>query len=180
MSKKKGGKKKGGKKGKNAKNSSGGSDDKLSLEDENKLYKSQIESLKNELIICKSKYSEAYIGMKEFKKHYELLSNEYENEKNKTFLITANMTRQYKLMRDDLINKLNVIKQELNDKNDIINNLNDTIKELKLYHENELKIKNNELNSKTKKMDGMAQEFGEMLKQTLNKMGEKIVIHNEL
>ena len=112
--KKKGGKaKKGAKKGGNKKESV---DAPLSLQDENTLLKTQIESLKNELIFEKSRCSEAMSAMREFRSHYESLSSEFEEEKSKTFLITANMTRQYKLMRDDLLHKKHEMKKLLDEK----------------------------------------------------------------
>ena len=37
---------------------------------------------------------------------------QFEEEKHKTFIITSNMTRQYKLMRDELMKKNDEIKYE--------------------------------------------------------------------
>lgn len=138
--------------------------------------KCQIESLKNQLIFEKSRASEALTGMKEFRHHYELLNKEFEQEKQKTFIITANMTRQYKLMRDELMQKNNELQKVIDDKANIIQSLNKDKETLKTLHENEMSLKDSEISQRKKKMDDMTHEFGQMLKQTLDKMSEKIVV----
>ena len=167
--------KKGGKKAAGKDGAEGG----LSMSDENMLLKTQIESLKNELVFEKSRYSEAFTAMKEFRTHYELLSKEFEEEKSKTFIITANMTRQYKLMRDELLKKTNDLSKSLDAKCLEIEELNAQQQELNQMHRLELQNKDQHLKETQKKMDEMAHQFGQMLKQTLDKMSEKIVVNNK-
>lgn len=167
--------KKGGKKAAGKDGAEGG----LSMADENMLLKTQIESLKNELVFEKSRYSEAFTAMKEFRTHYELLSKEFEEEKSKTFIITANMTRQYKLMRDELLKKTNDLSKSLDEKCLEIEELNAQQQQLNQMHQIELQNKDQHLQETQKKMDEMAHQFGQMLKQTLDKMSEKIVVNNK-
>ena len=175
MAKKKKGGKKGGKKTKSADSAEGG----LSISDENALLKTQIESLKNELIFEKSRYSEAFTAMKEFRTHYELLSKEFEEEKSKTFIITANMTRQYKLMRDELMKKTNDLSRNLDQKCLEIEELHSQQQELNKRHQFELENKDKKIKMMQSKLEEMSRQFGSMLRQTLDKMAEKIVVNNK-
>lgn len=178
MAKKKKGGKKGGKKaGKKA--SGDGAEGGLSIADENALLKTQIESLKNELIFEKSRYSEAFTAMKEFRSHYELLSKEFEQEKAKTFIITANMTRQYKLMRDELLKKTNDLTKKLDAKCLEIEELHCQQQELNKLHDMELENKDKKIEIIQSKLEDMSRQFGLMLRQTLDKMAEKIVVNNK-
>merc|ERR1712013_562590 len=172
--KKKGGKKKGKKAGKK----SDGAEGALSMEDENSLLKTQIESLKNELTFEKSRYAEAFTAMKEFRTHYELLSAEFEEEKSKTFSICSNATRQYKLMRDELLKRTSELRRTLDAKELEIEELHGQQQSLNEMHHIELQTKDKALKQTQKKMDEMSHQFGQMLKQTLDKMSEKITVNN--
>merc|ERR1712129_247083 len=177
--KKKATKKKGGKKAKKGAKKSDGAEGGLSMSDENMLLKTQIESLKSELVFEKSRYCEAFTAMKEFRTHYEILSKDFEEEKSKTFIITANMTRQYKLMRDELLKKTNALGRDVDAKTLEIEELHCEHEELVAMHQHELENKDKQLKESQIKMDEMAHQFGQMLKQTLDKMSEKIVVNNK-
>eukprot|EP01083_Nonionella_stella_P039692 107958_1 len=171
--------KKGGKKAAKKGNGKDGEEGGLSISDQNVLLKTQVESLKNELIFEKSRYCEAFTAMKEFRTHYELLSKQFEEEKSKTFIITANMTRQYKLMRDELLKKTNHLTKEVDDRSLQIEELQAQQNQFNEMHQTELQNKDKELKETHKKMDEMAHQFGQMLKQTLDKMAEKIIVNNK-
>ncbi|ETO33130.1 hypothetical protein RFI_03976 [Reticulomyxa filosa] len=180
----------------------------LSLQDENTLLKTQIESLKHQLSLlpstCLEKKKEFGFVVSVYEKikaseidtyiHFlksslllKLCKNDvlqdYEAEKQKTFVITANMTRQYKLMRDELTNKIDTLTEIIEEKNKEISLLQTEKNNLEKKAQSQIKEKNEEIEEWKKKMEDMAHEFGQMLKVFIiaffDKMSERIVLAQE-
>jgi hypothetical protein len=100
--------------------------------------------------------------------------NKYEKEKESTVGLTRDMTRQYKGMQDNLLNKIN-------DREQVIQKLTDTLSKTKAQHENEMKEKNailqekDELISKQKdKMEEMCENFASMLRDVTQQLLDRI------
>jgi len=103
----------------------------------------------------------------------EILSK-YEKEKESTVGLTRDMTRQYKGMQDNLLNKIN-------DREQVILKLTDTLSKTKAQHENEMEEKNailqekDELISKQKdKMEEMCENFASMLRDVTHQLLDRI------
>jgi predicted RNase H-like nuclease (RuvC/YqgF family) len=86
------------------------------------------------------------------------------------------MTRQYKGMQEELLNRINKLE-------DTVQHLTDQLSESDNRQEKILKEKNAIIQMKDQeifdlkaRMDDMAEEFGEMLRETLEKMRERIEI----
>jgi predicted RNase H-like nuclease (RuvC/YqgF family) len=113
---------------------------------------------------------------REFQARVEQLAKDFEEERNTTFEITQDMTRQYKGMQEELLSRINRLEETLQQ-------LNDQLAEADLRQERMLKDKNSIIQMKEdeiaelkSKMDDMAEEFGEMLRETLEKMRERIEV----
>ena len=86
------------------------------------------------------------------------------------------MTRQYKGMQEELLSRINTLEET-------VQSLNDQLADSDIRQERLLKDKNaiiqmkdDEIAELKNKMDDMAEEFGEMLRETLEKMRERIEV----
>jgi len=169
------------KKGKKKAAKKGGAD--INLEDEasfhNKILKDEVQALQMDYMVQHTALAEATANMKEYQNKYEILSDDFEKEKNTKFAISMNMTRQYKMMREKLLNKINQLMGQ-------IGNYQEKLQQQKQECDLEIQKKNQVIEEKNKeiarwklKNDENEQEFAQMLKQTLEKMSETIVVQNE-
>lgn len=170
MGPKKGGEKK--------KGGGGGGEDGMELDADAKLkfFMLQCQSLQVQLSERTEESSKAMAGKRELQARVEQLAKDFEEERNTTFEITQDMTRQYKGMQEELLSRINRLEETLQQ-------LNDQLAEADLRQERMLKDKNSIIQMKEdeiaelkSKMDDMAEEFGEMLRETLEKMRERIEV----
>lgn len=91
------------------------------------------------------------------------MNQKYDDEKRRNQVVTKDMTRQYKGMQDDLLNKIN-------EREKMIQNLTDTMRELKMNggrmmdeKDSVIKAKQNEIDQMNRRMDEMCREFASML-----------------
>lgn len=100
--------------------------------------------------------------------------NKYEEEKQLTIALTRDMTRQYKGMQDNLLNKIN-------DREGIIQELTDTFSKTNTQNEVELEEKDSILRQKEsyiseqkEKMEEMCDEFASMLRKAMQQLVDQI------
>ena len=89
------------------------------------------------------------------------------------------MTRQYKGMQEELIAQINKHEQTISEQKDQLERAQLQLEEVRRQMAVELALKDSEIQEQKQKMEDMAVEFGEMLKETLDKMSEKIEITNQ-
>ncbi|KAM3146360.1 hypothetical protein pb186bvf_001329 [Paramecium bursaria] len=102
------------------------------------------------------------------------LENDLKKEKDKLFCIVSDMTRQYKQMQDELLKEVSELRQLAMDKDEIIKNKEQYINDMIKDYEYRLKKKDDEINDLKRKIEEMSAEFARMLKDTLDKMQERI------
>ena len=106
------------------------------------------------------------------------LKRDFEREEKATFSITADMTRQYKDMQEDLIKRINEAENTITELRDQLELQGLAYEDLKKEKDRALAVKEAEIVDMKQKMDDMSAEFGDMLKATLEKMSERINITN--
>lgn len=171
-----------GSKSKKKKKSSDGNDvveDSLSLDEENLYLLKQMESLKHRLMVQTNRSSAEEAVVRELRARLVDLNKDYDSEKQRTFEIAADMTRQYKAMREFYIKKETELQNAIIDFKDQLELAKLASEELERKKKQELALKDAEITEQRNKMDEMAQEFGQMLKNTLEKMSDNIVISTE-
>ncbi len=106
------------------------------------------------------------------------MQQEAEDMRRETQDITRDMTRQYKSMQEDLTLKITALEHALL-------NLKDELEATKSQHSRVLREKDLALDKKDgeiaamkSRMEDMAMEFGDMLKETLEKMKERIELNS--
>jgi hypothetical protein len=126
------------------------------------------------------------------------LQRDFEKERMETFGITQDMTRQYKSMQEELLNRVNALENTNTELRDQLGNVfwmflinldpqilhsfvelaRVNFEDMKREKDRNIAAKNIEINELKAKMEEMAQEFSDMLKETLDKMRERIEITN--
>lgn len=148
----------------------------LTADEKAKMFMLTCQSLQLQLAERSEEASKALAAKREYSSRVDQIARDFEEEKQMTFEITQDMTRQYKAMQEELLARINKLEETIQD-------LNDKLAEADIRQERVLKDKNsiismkdNEISDLKAKMDDMAEEFGEMLRETLEKMRERIEI----
>lgn len=141
-----------------------------------KMWELTSQSLQLQLADRSEEASKAIAAKRELSQRVQQISTDYEEEKEMTFQLTQDMTRQYKGMQEELLGRINTLEETVQE-------LRDNLSDADVRLERTLKEKNSIIDMKDKeiedlrvKMDDMADEFGEMLRETLEKMKERIEV----
>ncbi|GAB5356743.1 hypothetical protein AAMO2058_000315200 [Amorphochlora amoebiformis] len=147
-----------------------------SAEEKAKVLEMQLESLRHRLVLQTNKSSGAAAVVKDLRQRYGTLAQDFEEEKQLTFKISAEMTRHYKAMRKKMQEKITELQEE-------ISAAGEALEHEKKRYEKELEKKDTIIQQKDqviedykRKMKDVTAEFGLMLKETLEGMNEKIEI----
>mmetsp|Transcript_18570 Transcript_18570/g.19331 ORF Transcript_18570/g.19331 Transcript_18570/m.19331 type:complete len:193 (-) Transcript_18570:164-742(-) len=141
-----------------------------------KMYMLTCQSLQVQLAERTEEASRALASKRELQTRVQQIQRDFEAEQEQTFEMRQDMTRQYKGMQEELLSRINKLEETIQD-------LNDQLAEGNIRHEKIIKEKNaiiqlkdDEIAELKAKMDEMSDEFGEMLRETLEKMRERIEI----
>ena len=141
-----------------------------------KLWMLTCQSLQVQLAERSEESSKALAAKRELQSRVEQIAKDFEEEKEQSFEIVQDMTRQYKGMQEELLARINKLEETVTDLNDNLSD-SDTKTERILKEKNAIiQMKDAEIADLKAKMDVMAEEFGEMLRETLDKMRERIEI----
>ncbi len=151
----------------------------MTVTDQNLFLQRQIESLKLQLVKESNKSTEAERTVKDLRSKLIEVQSAAAAEKSRSVDISADMTRQYKSMREELIKKIQSLEDDIVAYKDKLEQSKAEKLELERRKDAKIALKDAELAEQKAKMEEMAREFGQMLKATLDKMAEKIEITNE-
>jgi DNA repair exonuclease SbcCD ATPase subunit len=166
---------KGGKGGKKGKGKGEGEEGvELTPEEREARAKLRIEALERELVQRQDVVNRALQSHNDMRQRQAELLKDFEDEKQTTFAITADMTRQYKSMQEELMKRINTLETTIMEQKDQLELARQANEELTKQKDQELALKDATIADLKMKMEDMSQEFGEMLKETLDKMSEKI------
>ncbi|CAM9917781.1 unnamed protein product [Discosporangium mesarthrocarpum] len=171
-------KKKGGKKAKKGGDDGAQDGGPLSDADMAHLYQAALQSLQIQLADRTDETSRAVAEKREMVGHLENMQQRVEDEQNGTLEITRDMTRQYKGMQEELLNRINQLEGTIQALQDELETsrleLEQTVREKDAI----IVAKEKEISQVRVKMEDMAQEFGDMLKETLDRMRERIEVNS--
>ena len=162
MAPKKGGKDKKGDKGKKDGDASAEMTEKELLEQA----MLRIESLEQQLVWREEKTQTALAGQKELQERITHYHADFEREKEEIFDISADMTRQYKGMQEELIAQVNKLQQTIAEQKDELERSQLQLEEVRRQMAVELALKDAEIKEQKDKMEDMAVEFGEVCGST--------------
>ncbi|CEO95988.1 Dynein regulatory complex protein 12 [Plasmodiophora brassicae] len=151
----------------------------LSVEMQNLFLKRQVESLKHRLIMAANLASQSETEARELRRRLNVLNEDFVQERKNSFEITADMTRQYKSMKQELLQTINTLNAQIMQEKDRYAQKETAMQVMEAKKDDLVATKNAEIAEWKKKVDEMAMEFSQMLKQTLDKMSERIIISND-
>jgi chromosome segregation ATPase len=163
-------KKKGGKKGKGK----GGDDELEKAKDEARMMTLQVEILQAKLVEQKEKADNAKASEHEVKSKLFELEKQYREEEDSRFMIITNMTRQYKSLEQQLEAEKNELKKKVREQEETIAMKESEILTLQKEKKEELEKKDEEIRDLRQKIQDMSSEFARMLRETLDKMQDRI------
>lgn len=154
-------------------------DEPLTLEEQKEYLSRKVESLNFKLVMQTNKASGAESVVRELRQRLLDLHKDYGDEKKKTLEIASDMTRQYKDMNAEMLERICNLEAQITDYKDQLDKARLEKEEIIRQKDREIAQREASIQEQKQKMDEMAKEFGQMLKQTLDKMSEKIVITND-
>jgi hypothetical protein len=99
---------------------------------------------------------------------------DFQKEKEERFDITADMSRQYKSMQEELIARINQLENTIADLNDRLDLAHIALEETKHEKDAIIAERDAEIAELKQKMEDMSTEFSDMLRETLDKMRERV------
>eukprot|EP00756_Hemistasia_phaeocysticola_P038722 Hpha_TRINITY_DN16778_c0_g1::TRINITY_DN16778_c0_g1_i1::g.77519::m.77519 len=134
----------------------------------------QVECLQEAYMRRKQASEEAHAEEQELREKRDQLRQDYQNLKDERYDIISDFTRQNKSMQDALIVRINDLESTICDLKDQLELSKIALEEIKNDKDQQIKQKDKEINDQSDRMDDMAREFEAMLKDTLDKMSERI------
>ena len=148
----------------------------LDPETKMKMYQLTISSLQVQLSERAEESSKAISAKRELQEKMETMAEEFSQARKRTLEIKQDMTRQYTSMQEDLLSKIIQLDKANGELRDLLAEA-DVRKERIIKEKNAiLQIKDEEIAELKSKIDTMSDEFGDMLRETLEKMRERIEV----
>ena len=167
--------KKGGKAKKGAKKEDGPEEGApLTPEDEAKMYLATCQSLQMQLADRSDDMNQALDERRQMEEKCSKLRGDFEDEQKTAFEITRDMTRQYKGMQEQLVDRITQLSHTVQELQDKLEEAEQHLEHTKRDKDRIIALKDDEIAQMKARMEDMAQEFGGMLKETLDKMRERI------
>lgn len=129
----------------------------------------RIQSLEQQLMWREEKMAHAVAAQKELRERVLQYHADFAREKEEVFDVASDMTRQYKGMQEELLSRINLLENQINELKDQLEGSRLQLEETRREKAQELARKDAEIAEQKQKMEDMAVEFGEMLKETLDK-----------
>lgn len=146
----------------------------LDIESKAKLYQFTCDSLRFQLAERSEAASIATTEQIQMKERLTVLTDECEKVKQDNLELTQQMTRQYKGMQQELLARINKLEDTICQLRDKLSGAE--ARQLNIIKEKDVIIsdRENDIDELKMRMDAMADEFSRMLKETLDKMKERM------
>eukprot|EP00435_Cladocopium_sp_Y103_P048739 s1989_g14.t1 len=106
------------------------------------------------------------------------MEEDFKQEQNTTYAVTADMARQYKALQEELIYKINSLEIQHTEQREELDITNHELKELTLVKDADIENKDQQIKQLNERMNDMSAEFANMLAETLDLM--KLHINEKL
>mmetsp|Transcript_115268 Transcript_115268/g.229677 ORF Transcript_115268/g.229677 Transcript_115268/m.229677 type:complete len:190 (-) Transcript_115268:215-784(-) len=139
----------------------------------------RIEVLQYRLMIKDEQTANSRKAEEELKKRIQVLDKSFEEESVKCRENTGEMNRQYREMQESFNERIEVLQQQVAEAKQEIEAVTKDIERVRIEKDEIIRQKEAEIEALSHKMEVMAFEFADMLKETLAKMSQRIeVTHN--
>jgi len=127
-------------------------------------------TIKDELLLTCTQAEERYKGqISELDKLFKL-------EQEKAAEVTGEMGRQYREMQDSFNERIEDLQEHVSTSKQEIETVQQEVEKTRIDKDETLRQKDEEIRSLTLKMETMAFEYADMLKETLDKMSQRIEV----
>lgn len=134
----------------------------------------RIESLEQQLVWKEERMMEAVRSQKELRDRVFQYHNDFSKEKEDVLDVTSHMITQYTAMKEELMRKINALESTITSQRDELEMARIEHEETKKEKDQIIALKDAEIAEQKQKMEEMALEFGGMLRETLDRLGERI------
>merc|ERR1719337_628185 len=98
------------------------------------------------------------------------MEEDFQNERDTTFAVTADMARQYKALQEELIYKINSLETQYTEQKEELDITNHELQELIKDKDDDIAHKEEQIRELNDRMNEMSSEFASMLSETLELM----------
>lgn len=148
----------------------------LSAVEEAKMFEATCQSLQIQLAERTEEVGRVTEEKRKLEAKVTMLQQDFHEEHKAAFEITRDMTRQYKGMQEQLVDRITQLSRTVQELQDQLEQAEQHLDSIVKEKERIIELKDDEINQMKVRMEGMAQEFGGMLKETLDKMRQRIEI----
>jgi hypothetical protein len=127
----------------------------------------QIETLERELQVKSGAAEEAVRSEIELRSKVDQMEMDFQNERDTTFAVTADMARQYKALQEELIYKINSLETQYTEQKEELDITNHELEELIRDKDEDIHHKDEQIRQLNERMNDMSAEFASMLAETL-------------
>eukprot|EP00397_Hematodinium_sp_SG-2012_P033215 GEMP01035454.1.p1 GENE.GEMP01035454.1~~GEMP01035454.1.p1 ORF type:complete len:205 (+),score=59.94 GEMP01035454.1:100-714(+) len=100
----------------------------------------------------------------------------FDQERERSSDVTGEMSRQYREMQDSFNERIEDLQEQVSQSKQEIEAVQQEVERTRLDKDDILRLKDEEIRSLTLKMETMAFEYADMLKETLDKMSQRIEV----
>lgn len=131
-------------------------------------------ALQQQLDIKEHEAFSARRAERDWRTKLEHYGDQMAQQKEDTLDITADMSRQYKTMQHRLLTQIETLEKDKHELTTLCKEKDETIQRNKRDFEDALAAKDLEVLSLRQNLEDMAQQFSDMLKETLDKMSDRM------
>jgi len=121
---------------------------------------------------------EAVDNKKQLEEDIKEMKIKFQKEEDAKLDITKDMTRQYKSMQQNLMGQINKAHESIHKLREELDLSKNNMDSKQRAHQKMIAERDVKIREQKRKMEDMATEFSEMLRQTLDKMKQRIEISN--
>ena len=134
----------------------------------------EVMSLRTQLGMRQTALTDAETAKREAEEKLAKLRADFDQEQETAYEISKDMTRQYKGMQEQLVERITQLSNTVQDLQDKLDDAESHLAKTVREKDEIIASKDEEISQMKAKMEDMAREFGGMLKETLDKMRERI------
>eukprot|EP01065_Artemidia_motanka_P019498 TRINITY_DN2318_c2_g1_i1.p1 TRINITY_DN2318_c2_g1~~TRINITY_DN2318_c2_g1_i1.p1 ORF type:complete len:206 (+),score=80.85 TRINITY_DN2318_c2_g1_i1:84-620(+) len=150
-------------------------DEKLDLiEQEYESYLSKAWELERLLVIEAEKFQRYKLVQLDLKREIAGLGKQMKDEEKLTETTCGDMSRQYGAMQQELCHRIGMLQQTIDSLREELDTQRQTLERTKLEKDEIIAQKNKKINEQKQQMENMAIDFGNMLKETLETMSQRM------
>eukprot|EP00744_Colponema_vietnamica_P009931 GILI01014081.1.p1 GENE.GILI01014081.1~~GILI01014081.1.p1 ORF type:complete len:214 (-),score=46.89 GILI01014081.1:97-693(-) len=144
--------------------------------DRHKFLELQLHTLQRKYMLIADEATETRAAENEIRQRVMQMQKDLKEEQQRTIDIMSDMTRQYKAMQEELLGKINNLETTLSQQKRELDGVAEEQASLRQARDEAVSDKDKQIGELKEKIDTMASQFAEMLKDTLDKMSERIEI----